>query len=115
YHPSADFGLTWLQRLQRFPRSADMTAWGLRSLSAVLLRAYLKTFHRLRVTGADYLRQDESFIFVANHASHLDGLCLMRVLPYAYVQRAFPAAAADYWFRSAAGTIVAAGLLNALA
>src|SRR5262249_11657651 len=28
---------------------------------------------------------------------------------------AYPAAAADYWFRSATGTVVAAGMLNALA
>jgi 1-acyl-sn-glycerol-3-phosphate acyltransferase len=115
YHPPTDFGLTWLQRLRRFPRSPDMTTWGLRSLSAVLLRTYLKTVHRLRVDGTEHLRQEESFILVANHASHLDALCLLGALPYSHVQRAFPAAAADYWFRSAAGTIVAAGMLNALA
>lgn len=115
YQPAADIGLTWLQRLRRFPRSPDMIAWGLRSLSAVLVRAYLKTVHRLRVEGTEHLRQDESFIFVANHASHLDALCLLAALPFSSIQRAFPAAAADYWFRSASGTVVAAGMLNALA
>src|SRR5438477_11119703 len=115
YHPASDFGLSWLQRLRRFPRAPDITAWSLRSLSAVLLRTYLKTVHRLRVEGVEHLRQEESFILVANHASHLDALCLMAALPFSHVQRAFPAAAADYWFRSAAGTVVAAGMLNALA
>jgi long-chain acyl-CoA synthetase len=115
YHPASDFGLSWLQRLRRFPRTPDLTAWGLRSLSAVLLRSYLRTVHRLTVEGAEYLEQNESFAFVANHASHLDALCLMAALPWSHVHHAFPAAAADYWFRSAAGTVVAAGMLNALA
>jgi 1-acyl-sn-glycerol-3-phosphate acyltransferase len=115
YHPAPDFGITWLQRLRRFPRSPDMAAWGLRSLADVLLRTYLKTVHRLRVEGAENLPREESFIFVANHTSHLDALCLLAALPPARRQRSFPAAAADYWFRSAAGTVVAAGMLNALA
>jgi 1-acyl-sn-glycerol-3-phosphate acyltransferase len=115
YHPASDFGLSWLQRLRRYPRAPDMTAWGLRSLAGVLLRAYLRTFHRMQVEGSEHLRQDESFIFVANHASHLDALCLMGALPLSHVHRVFPAAAADYWFRSATGTVVAGGLLNAFA
>jgi 1-acyl-sn-glycerol-3-phosphate acyltransferase len=115
YHPASDFGLSWLQRLRGFPRSADMTAWGLRSLAASLLRIYLKAFHRLRIDGIEHLRQDESFVFIANHASHLDALCLMAALPWSHVHRVFPAAAADYWFQSAAGTVIAAGMLNALA
>jgi 1-acyl-sn-glycerol-3-phosphate acyltransferase len=115
YHPASDFGLSWLQRLRRFPRAPDMTAWGLRSVAGVLLRSYLRIVHRLRVEGAEHLRQSESFALVANHASHLDALCLMAALPLAHVHRVFPAAAADYWFRSAAGTVVAAGMLNALA
>jgi len=115
YHPASDFGLSWLQRLRGFPRSPDMTAWSLRSVTAMLLRTYLRTYHRLRVEGAEHLQQTESFALVANHASHLDALCLMGALPWSHVHRAFPAAASDYWFRSAAGTVVAAGLLNALA
>ena len=52
YHPASDFGLSWLQRLRRFPRSPDMTAWGIRSLSMAVVRAYLKAFHRLAIEGA---------------------------------------------------------------
>jgi 1-acyl-sn-glycerol-3-phosphate acyltransferase len=115
YHPASDFGLSWLQRLRGFPRSPDMTAWGLRSVAAMLVRTYLRTYHRLRVEGAEHLQQNESFALVANHVSHLDALCLMGALPWSHIHRAFPAAAADYWFHSAAGTVVAAGLLNALA
>lgn len=113
--PAADFGQSWLDRLRGFPRSPDMTAWGLRSFSSMLVRIYLKLAHRLKVEGEEHLRQQESFAFVANHASHLDALCLMAALPWSHVQKAFPAAAADYWFNTAAGTVVAAGMLNALA
>jgi 1-acyl-sn-glycerol-3-phosphate acyltransferase len=115
YRPASDFGLSWLQRLRRFPRSPDMTSWGLRSISAAVLRTYLRTFHRLRVEGAEHLELTESFALVANHASHLDALCLLSALPWSHVHRAFPAAAADYWFRSVTGTVFAAGMLNALA
>jgi 1-acyl-sn-glycerol-3-phosphate acyltransferase len=92
-----------------------MTTWGLRSVSAMLVRTYLRTFHRLRVEGVEHLQQTESFALVANHASHLDALCLLGALPWSRVHHAFPAAASDYWFRTATGTVVAAGLLNALA
>jgi 1-acyl-sn-glycerol-3-phosphate acyltransferase len=115
YPPLPDFGTSWLQRLRGFPRSPDMTIWGLRSVSAMLLRTYLRTFHRLQVEGLEQLPRDESFVFVSNHCSHLDALCLMGALPWSLVHRAFPAAASDYWFKSWAGTFVAGGLLNALA
>src|SRR5438046_7277194 len=36
---------------------------------------------------------EESFVLVANHASHLDTLCLLAALPLAKLHRAFPAAA----------------------
>src|SRR5437870_335924 len=93
YRPASDFGLSWLERLRKFPRSPDMAAWGLRSLSAMALRTYLHLYHRLRVEGAEHLRQNESFVLIANHASHLDALCLMAALPWSHVHRAFPAAA----------------------
>lgn len=115
YHPASDFGVSWLKRLRGFPRSPDMTAWGLRSFAGILLRSYLRTIHQFRIEGEEHLHQNESFAFVANHASHLDALCLMAALPLTHVHRAFPAAAADYWFNTAAGTVVAAGMLNALA
>lgn len=115
YRPASDFGLSWLQRLRNMPRTPDMAAWGLRAASSAILRAYLRTYHRMRVEGAEHLNQTESFVLASNHVSHLDALCLLAALPWSHVNRAFPAAAADYWFRSTAGTVIAAGLLNALA
>jgi 1-acyl-sn-glycerol-3-phosphate acyltransferase len=115
YKPAPDFGATWLQRLRRFPRSPDMAAWGLRSFAALVIRTYLRVFHRLRVEGREHLPRRESFAFVANHASHLDALCLMAALPSSRVHRVFPAAAADYWYQTPIGTVVAGGMLNALA
>jgi 1-acyl-sn-glycerol-3-phosphate acyltransferase len=115
YRSAADVGLTWLDRLRRFPRTPDMTSVGLRSLTSFLLRSYLGICHNLRVEGREHLPHGESFVLVANHASHLDALCLMAALPWSLRHHVFPAAAADYWFRTAPGTVVAAGLLNALA
>jgi 1-acyl-sn-glycerol-3-phosphate acyltransferase len=114
YKPASDFGISWIQRLRRFPRSPDMTAWGLRAFAGAVLRLYLKLFHRLKIHGEEHLKQRESFAFVANHASHLDALCLMAALPWSHVQRTVPAAAADYWFQTIPGTVIAAGMLNAL-
>jgi 1-acyl-sn-glycerol-3-phosphate acyltransferase len=51
---------------------------------------------------------------VANHSSHLDTLCLLAALPLRKLHRAFPAAAADYFFQSVPRTFVATVVTNAL-
>jgi 1-acyl-sn-glycerol-3-phosphate acyltransferase len=53
-------------------------------------------------------------VLVANHASHLDVLCLLSALPVARLHRAFPAAAQDYFFVSVPRTVLAAVVVNAL-
>jgi len=115
YQSAPDFGLSWWQRVRRFPRSPDLTVWGLRSLAGASLRFYLKIYHRLKAHGLENLPQGESFAMVANHASHLDAVCLMAALPLEYMHRCFPAAATDYWFRNPLTMLVAGGMLNALA
>jgi 1-acyl-sn-glycerol-3-phosphate acyltransferase len=51
---------------------------------------------------------------VANHTSHLDALCLLAALPLSKLHRAFPAAAADYFFESLPRVWIAAVVVNAL-
>ncbi len=114
YETAQDLDQTLVQRLQRFPRGPDMLVYGIRSLSALWLRAWLHVYHRLTVTGREHLPPDGSYVLVANHTSHLDTLGLLSTLPLKRLHRAFPAAAADYFFTSVPRIAVAAVIVNAL-
>ena len=91
-----------------------MLVYGLRATASLLTRGWLRAYHRLTVTGRDHLPSGESFVMVANHASHLDALCLLSALPLAKLHRAFPAAAQDYFFVNAPRVFLAAVVVNAL-
>ena len=102
-------------RLRRFPREPDRLVDGLRALVALLIRGLLRLYHRFEIRGAENLpNDDESFVLVANHSSHLDSVCLLAALPLRRLPRAFPVAAEDYFFRSLPRTWFAAVLMNAL-
>ncbi|HSV63690.1 MAG TPA: lysophospholipid acyltransferase family protein, partial [Chthoniobacterales bacterium] len=64
--------------------------------------------------GEEHLRNNRSFVLVANHSSHLDTVCLLAGLPLRRLHRAFPAAAADYFFKSVPRTWIATVIVNAL-
>jgi 1-acyl-sn-glycerol-3-phosphate acyltransferase len=51
---------------------------------------------------------------VCNHSSHLDALCLLSCLPLRRVHRAFPAAAADYFFSSLPRSALSVIFVNGL-
>lgn len=114
YEPADDLDQTLIDRLRRFPREPDMLVFGLRALSAMLLRGWLRLYHRLRVVGRENLPAAGSFVMIANHASHLDTLCLTAALPMAKLHRAFPAAAKDYFFVNTHRVLLAAIIANAL-
>ncbi len=114
YQPAADLEQSLAERLQSFPREPDMTIYALRSMAALLLRAWLRLYHRYRVTGRANLPTTGSFVMVANHSSHLDALCLLASLPLRSLHRAFPAAAADYFFSSMPRSAFSAIFINAL-
>ena len=84
-----------------------------REWAALPVRAYLRTYHRLRVVGRENLPQSGSFIMIANHASHLDALCLLAALPLHRLHQAYPAAAKDYFSVGWPRLALAAGMLNA--
>ena len=114
YDPASDLDQNMVERLRRFPREPDMLVYGLRSIVSCAIRTALRIYHRFEILGGENLRNDGSFVLVANHASHLDAVCLLAALPFRRLHRAFPAAAADYFFQSVPRTWIASIVVNAL-
>jgi 1-acyl-sn-glycerol-3-phosphate acyltransferase len=114
YEPAADLDKSLAERLRRFPREPDISIYAARSLAALTIRCWLRLYHRFEVSGAENLPAQGSYIIVANHASHLDTLCIISALPLRKLHRAFPAAAQDYFFVSMPRLAVAAVVVNAL-
>ena len=114
YDSSRRLDRTPADRLRQFPREPDMLVYGLRSIVALIIRGLLRIYHRFEIIGHQNLRTNRSLVMVANHCSHIDTLCLLAALPLRKLHRAFPAAAADYFFQSIPRLWAAAILANAL-
>lgn len=114
YKPTEDFDKTPIEKLRVFPRQPDMAVYGLRLIVHVLLRAWLRVWHRYRVRGREHLPEGQPFVMVANHASHLDALSLLSALPLGAIQRTYPAAAKDYFFTSMPKVAFSAIVVNAM-
>lgn len=114
YDPANDIDKTLVERLKHFPREPDMLVYGMRTVAALVCRAWLRCYHRMSISGQEHLPAGESFIMVANHASHIDALCLLAALPLGKLHRAFPAAAQDYFFVNTPRLFFAAVVVNAL-
>ena len=114
YDCAYDVDQPFFDRLQRFPREPNILVYGVRALVALIIRSWLRIYHRFEIIGHENLRTNRSLVIVANHSSHLDTLCLLAALPLRKLHRAFPAAAADYFFQSVPLTLVAAVVTNAL-
>jgi len=68
-------------------------------LQGILVFPYLRLFCRLTIRGPEYMaRLSGPAVFVANHATSLDGLVLLRALPRRYRRRCVVVAAADAIF-----------------
>lgn len=114
YFPTPNVDASLAESLRSFPRQPDMFVYALRSFAALLLRGWLRLYHRLTMEGRGNLPEGRSFILVCNHTSHLDTLCLLSAVPLKTIHRTFPAAAADYFFSSLPRSAVSAILINAL-
>lgn len=96
------------------PRLQGMWVSLLRGGIQLTIRGALRTFHRLAIAGQENLPLDRSFVMVSNHSSHLDAVCLLASLPLAHVNRAFPVAAADYFFSSPLRSMLSVIAVNGL-
>jgi 1-acyl-sn-glycerol-3-phosphate acyltransferase len=114
YHPPPDIDETMSEHLGNFPRQPYMLIYVIRSAAALLLRAWMRIYHRLRVDGQENMPETGSFILVCNHTSHLDTLSMLCSVPLRRLHQTFPAAAADYFFSSLPRSAVSAILINAL-
>ena len=114
YKPAPDLERSVTEKLAEFPRHRDMLVYGIRACFAVVLRGWLRTYHRFTVHGREHLPLDVSFVMVCNHASHLDALCMLASVPLGRIHRAFPLAAVDYFFSSPPRTVFSAVLVNGL-
>jgi 1-acyl-sn-glycerol-3-phosphate acyltransferase len=113
YDPTIDFDPALLGQIRRY-HEPNRLVCGMRTLSAAVLRGWLHLYHRLRIIGRENLPLDRSFILVANHASHLDTLCLLAALPMRRLHDALPVAARDYFCGTALRSLLARIVVNAL-
>lgn len=114
YHPAPDIDQSLVDQLRDFPRQPHMLHYALRSFAAMLLRGWMRLYHRLQIDSRENLPTAGSMILVCNHTSHLDTLAMLCSIPLPRIHRAFPAAAADYFFSSVPRSAVSAILINAL-
>ena len=114
-HPGApDLRDALIDHFAHVPPQPDPVFDSLRAASACVIRAWLRTYHRFRIVGRHNLPAAGSFVMICNHASHVDGLCLLSALPLSSLNRAFPAAAADYFFSTVPGSALSRLVINAL-
>jgi 1-acyl-sn-glycerol-3-phosphate acyltransferase len=86
----------------------------IRAMIAIAIRALLRLYTRFEIVGHENIRTNRSFVMVANHSSHLDTVCLLAALPIRKLERAFSAAAEDYFFRNLSRRWIASVVVNAL-
>jgi len=114
YDKAEDLDQTMVERLGEFPRRPDILVYGTRMLTALMIRGWLRTYNRLKISGREHLPREGSYVLVANHASHLDTLSILSALPLGKLHHVFPAAAKDFFFVSVPRVAVAALVVNAL-
>lgn len=111
YETAKDSGLSFTDRLKRWPREPDPLVYGARVALAMMIRAAMRAYFRFDIIGRERLPRGRSFVLVANHASHLDAVALLSALPLRSLHRSYPLAARDYFaankLRLALTTIIA--------
>lgn len=114
YDSARDLGLSDSERARSVRREVGLLTTVLTTLRWVVVRCYLRLFHRLEVQGKASLPEGLPIILVANHSSHLDALTLASVLSAEQNRRVFPVAAGDHFFETRVVAVFTSLLMNAL-
>jgi 1-acyl-sn-glycerol-3-phosphate acyltransferase len=114
YKPAGDHGLPPADRLKSLRREGGLSEYLIQGVWRVVVRMFLKLYHRLEVTGFENVPKHAPFVLIANHSSHLDAMVLASVLPWRLRQDAFPIAAGDVFFETPVVSLFSAMMLNAL-
>lgn len=114
YDPARDLGLSDAESYRSVRREVGLATTLLTTLRWLVVRSYLRVFHRLRVEGREHLPKGLPIILVANHSSHLDALTLASVLSVEQNRQVFPIAAGDHFFETPAVAMFTSLLMNAL-
>jgi 1-acyl-sn-glycerol-3-phosphate acyltransferase len=80
----------------------------------LFVRAFLKIFVGVKFDRARFLLNEEQFIIVANHNSHLDTMAIMASLPRKLIHKVKPVAAADHFGKTKFKAKVSNFMINAL-
>jgi 1-acyl-sn-glycerol-3-phosphate acyltransferase len=112
--PARDHGMAARDRLASPLRERSIGGLAVNAAWRRIVRAYLATAHRLRVTGREHLPETGPFVMIGNHASHLDALTLTSLLRGAPGRRVYALAAADTFFTGVRSSLFAAYAVNAL-
>ena len=114
YKSARDLDLKSGDAIKCVRREAGLGTRVASSLRWLMVRAYLKGFHRLEVDRRDRLPKELPFIMAANHSSHLDALVLASILPARLNSIVFPIAAGDTFFETRPAAAFASLFMNAL-
>ena len=86
----------------------------LQFIYSVVVRAFLKIIVGVKFDKARFLLNENQFIIVANHNSHLDTMAIMASLPAKIIHKVKPVAAADYFGKTKLKATLSNYLINAL-
>lgn len=114
FQPARDHGLTPLARLRSPAREPGLASRAVNLGWNACVRGYFAGYHRLAVTGREWLPSRPPFVLVANHCSHLDAPALSCAMPARLAGQVFSLAAGEVFFDNPARSGFAAMAVNAL-
>ncbi len=112
--PAKDLNLPASARVRSLSRERGLLDTTVGWVWWSVVRTYMKIYHRLEVSGGQWLPVAAPFLLVANHASHLDVMALASAMPRRLRHCVYPIAAGDTFFESPVAARFAAFVLNAL-